>query len=372
MAFISEINMLGGGGANSGEFVEIVLGPDDNPADFVLSAYDENGNLHTTSGLGSGQVRLSSLTGSPDPDNSDFTVYVIPLGIRNAKSDSNEASGVSLTDTSGATNNVLSFYSADSLPPITAQQGAATNAVSDDSLDHTALQNGESYQWDIAGNRTIANKSSGDAVLCVTADARLRTRSGFKRAGDLRVGDLVWTADHDYQPVRWIGKRSVSQQEQDKTPALRPLRIRQDRLGCGTPTRDLLLSAQHRVMLRTALARSRHQTDEVLVAANKLDLLPGIKRHENAGTVEYIHLLFDHHEVIEADGALVESLLLTDYTAPQADAVPITDLGSKPKATRPARPIVEGKQAEELVRLIRRCSQMPVMEADDRPLDATG
>lgn len=63
MAFISEVSFLGGAGARGGEFVEITLGPSDDLADFVVSAYRYNGVLHTGAGITGGEVTLSSLTG---------------------------------------------------------------------------------------------------------------------------------------------------------------------------------------------------------------------------------------------------------------------------------------------------------------------
>ena len=54
---------------------------------------------------------------------------------------------------------------------------------------------------------------------------------------------------------------------------------------------------------------------ELLVPANKLTGLDDIDViHDNPKGVEYFHLLFDHHEIIWANGALTESL----FTGPQA------------------------------------------------------
>ena len=81
MAFISEIHFRSADvGVLGNEFVEVTLGPNDDPADFVLSFYDANGNLDTLiSALGvlNGEVTLSDLTGVPHPANPDFTVFTI-------------------------------------------------------------------------------------------------------------------------------------------------------------------------------------------------------------------------------------------------------------------------------------------------------
>lgn len=194
MAFISEIN-FNGTGISSGEFVEATLGPGDDPADFAVSVYRNTRALHTNAGISGGQVTLSSLSGTPDPDNAAYTVYVIPVGIRNANSDADEGSGVALTDIS-AGGGVISFYSAAANPAFTATAGHAAGATSTSMLDHLSFPSGECVQRDINGNQTYDIISAGDAVLCITSDSRVKTLRGCVRGADLKVGDLVWTLDH--------------------------------------------------------------------------------------------------------------------------------------------------------------------------------
>ena len=75
-------------------------------------------------------------------------------------------------------------------------------------LDHLSFPSGECVQWDINGNQTYDTISAGDAVLCITSDSRVKTLRRCVRGADLKVGDLVWTLDHGYQPIRWIGMGS--------------------------------------------------------------------------------------------------------------------------------------------------------------------
>ena len=55
-------------------------------------------------------------------------------------------------------------------------------------------------------------------------------------------------------------------------------------------------------------------TDEVLVAAKHLLSLDGVELAEDVTEVTYVHVLFDRHEVVYAEGAQSESL----YTGEQA------------------------------------------------------
>ena len=80
-SFISEIFYITTAASSSNpEFIEIALSPDDDPANFVVSFYDTDGNLETNTpaqGAVNGEVRLSDLVGVPDPDNPNWTIYTI-------------------------------------------------------------------------------------------------------------------------------------------------------------------------------------------------------------------------------------------------------------------------------------------------------
>ena len=82
----------------------------------------------------------------------------------------------------------------------------------------------------------------------------------------------------------------------------------------GTPAADLVVSPQHRVLVRSAIAQRMFGTDEVLVAAKQLCLLDGIDVASDMDTVEYFHMLFDQHKVVVSNGAETEAL----YTGAKA------------------------------------------------------
>ncbi len=133
MAFISEINFSGSDAAT--EWAEVALGPDDDPNDFVVSVYRDNGTLHTGAGILFGELNLGDLTFAPtvsvvpDPDDPGWTIYQIPVGIKTAGSDNDEGTGIALTDIS-AGGGVVDFYSVADAPPLTAISGTAGGATS--------------------------------------------------------------------------------------------------------------------------------------------------------------------------------------------------------------------------------------------------
>ena len=151
-------------------------------------------------------------------------------------------------------------------------------------------------------------------IPCFTAGVRLATAKGQRPVEKLAVGDLVETADNGLQPVRWIGMRTLDAVDLAANPNLRPIRIRKGALGDRLPKRDLLVSPQHRMMVRSDVAQALFGTDEVLVAAKHLLALDGVEVAEDLTEITYVHLLFDRHEVVYAEGAQSESL----YTGEQA------------------------------------------------------
>ncbi|WP_289043695.1 Hint domain-containing protein [uncultured Aliiroseovarius sp.] len=151
-------------------------------------------------------------------------------------------------------------------------------------------------------------------VPCLVAGTMVATPDGARPVQDLGVGDLVLTADHGAQPIRWIGGRELNLRDLLLSPKLHPVRIKAGALGQGMPTRDLCVSPQHRMLVRSPVARRMFGGDEVLIAAKKLVGMPGIYVDDVSESVTYYHVLLDDHQVIFAEGAPTESL----FTGPQA------------------------------------------------------
>ncbi|KGJ07057.1 hemolysin [Paracoccus versutus] len=185
--------------------------------------------------------------------------------------------------------------------------------------------------------------------------SRIMAATGEIAIENLKIGDLVLTKGHGMQPVRWIGSRKLSTTELSAMPRLRPIRITAGALGAGTPSTDLLVSPQHRVLVRSKIAQKMFGTSEVLVAAKQLVLLKGFDIAEDVREVEYFHMLFDRHEVVISNGAETESL----YTGPEAlKAVGkaaleeiftiFPELADPTHVPQPARLLPSGRQARKM------------------------
>jgi hypothetical protein len=192
------------------------------------------------------------------------------------------------------------------------------------------------------------------SFICFAAGTLIDTPKGPVAVEDLRPGDLVLTLDHGAQVLRWVGRRDLSLCDLMVNPDLRPVQVAAGALGDGLPLRALRLSPQHRLLVRSVIAERMAGQDEVLVAAKHLAGLPGIAGENGFRAVCYVHLMFDRHEVILAEGAPAESL----FTGPEA----LRAMGPEgrrelrllfPELVRgdvgaPARPLLKGRRARRL------------------------
>ena len=224
-----------------------------------------------------------------------------------------------------------------------------------DNADQDALEAGPllSISLDSLSGDTFAgmtgNREIGDFAPCFAVGTRLATPDGWRPIEDLRIGDRLMTQDHGLQPVQWIGRATCR-----AAGALMPVRISAGALGHGLPCRDLMVSPQHRMLLRSRIAARMMGQHEVLVPAKKLLGLPGVTLADDLATVTYLHLLFDHHEIVFAEGAPTESLLPGPQAiaalGPEVEAelrVLFPDLEAR--GVLPARPIPRGGEQRSLV-----------------------
>ncbi|WP_158644539.1 Hint domain-containing protein [Paracoccus jeotgali] len=145
-------------------------------------------------------------------------------------------------------------------------------------------------------------------VACFAAETLIETADGPVAAGQLSPGLLVRTRDAGLQPLRWVGQRHLTAAELEAAPNLRPIRIRAGALGKNIPAQDLVVSPQHRVLVRSRIAQRIFGTDEVLVAAKQLLMVDGVDVAHDLDRVTYVHFLFDDHQIVISNGAETESM----------------------------------------------------------------
>ncbi|HMO08468.1 MAG TPA: Hint domain-containing protein [Paracoccaceae bacterium] len=152
-----------------------------------------------------------------------------------------------------------------------------------------------------------------NVIPCFTPGTMIATPRGEVPVEELKAGDRVLTRDNGIQEIRWFGARHLDWAALCANPHLKPVLIRKGSLGHGLPERDMMVSPNHRMLVandRTALYFEEH---EVLVAAKHLVGARGVQSIDAAGTT-YLHMMFDRHEVVLANGAWTESFQPGDWT----------------------------------------------------------
>lgn len=144
-------------------------------------------------------------------------------------------------------------------------------------------------------------------LICVARGTMIETAIGPVPVEQLSPDDMVLTVDGPPQPVRWVGSRFVSAMELRADPALRPIRIEAGAFGRNSPSRDLLVSPQHRILLGGSPVELLFGEQEVIVPAKGLVNETSICIDTGVREVEYFHVLFDRHEIMYTEGLATES-----------------------------------------------------------------
>ena len=198
----------------------------------------------------------------------------------------------------------------------TAEDGAGdtlnfSNLIDSGDIIYTTAESGTVTLSD----GTIVNFSNIENVfICFTDGARIATPRGERAIETLVPGDLVLTRDHGPQPVRWIGASTIA-----GTGRAAPIRFAPGVFGNPRP---LFVSPQHRMLYIGSDATLYFDAPEVMVPAKHLVNGTTIRPAERAA-VTYVHLMFDAHEIIRADGVWSESF------HPGAEGLGLLDPGTR-------------------------------------------
>lgn len=157
------------------------------------------------------------------------------------------------------------------------------------------------------------------SIPCFVAGTQIAVPGGEVAVEELVPGDLVLTRDSGAQPLRWIGQRTVAAEGE-----FAPIRIRAGAFGDHD---ELLVSPQHRVLIQDAYAEVLFGESEVLVAAKDLVNDRSVTR-QPGGTVTYVHLLFDEHQVVFSERLATESFLPGPQTTALFEAPQVQEICS--------------------------------------------
>ena len=165
--------------------------------------------------------------------------------------------------------------------------------------------------WVVRGMDDLAQEPDGGAasggVICFMPGTLITTPQGRLPVEALRPGDRVQTKDGGAQPILWVGSRRMTGARLYAMPHLRPIRIRSGALGVDEPDGDLIVSPQHRLLIRGPAALALFNTSEVLVTAQDLLDDHTASVDHSLREVTYIHLLLEQHHILWANGVETES-----------------------------------------------------------------
>ena len=150
------------------------------------------------------------------------------------------------------------------------------------------------------GNGQGGNGQGGDGrgFSCFLKGTKISTPSGDRLVQELQIGDEVQTLT-GRKTIKWIGYNKFTKEEgrawQD---CVMPIRVARFAIGDHTPHRDLYLSPLHCIFFNESLIPVMYLVNEASIAQ---------RMPSDMSAIEYYHIEFDTHEVIYAEGALVES-----------------------------------------------------------------
>ena len=140
--------------------------------------------------------------------------------------------------------------------------------------------------------------TAANEVHCFWGGTKIATPTGEVKVETLKRGDLVLTVDGRALPVIWLGRQTISRLFTDPLRAL-PIRIKAGALADNVPSRDLLLSPDHAVLIDHALVQAGALVNGTsIVRENKVPI-----------NLTYYHVELDEHALILAENTPAESFV---------------------------------------------------------------
>ena len=136
------------------------------------------------------------------------------------------------------------------------------------------------------------------SVGCLLKGTKISTPSGYRPVQELQIGDEVHTLA-GRKAIKWIGYNKFTKEEgrawQD---SVMPIRVARFAIDDHSPHSDLYLSPLHCIFFNEALIPAKY-----LINGNSI----AHGAPSDMSAIEYYHIDLATHEVLYAEGALVES-----------------------------------------------------------------
>ena len=135
-------------------------------------------------------------------------------------------------------------------------------------------------------------------VHCLLKGTKISTPSGNRPVQKLQIGDEVHTLSGP-KAIKWIGYNKFTKEEgRPWQDSVMPIRVARFAIDDQSPHSDLYLSPLHCVFFNRAFIPVKHLINGTSVAPDA---------PSDMSAIEYYHVDLGTHEVLYAEGALVES-----------------------------------------------------------------
>lgn len=145
------------------------------------------------------------------------------------------------------------------------------------------------------------HRGGGKHPYCFLPETRILTPDGELTIESLRIGDLVQTMRGVALPIKWIGRHVYKKSGASWHSNVMPICVLKGAIDDRTPHTDLYLSPWHALLIDGHLM-------PVKDLVNGISIAPAVP--SDTQTLEYFQIVFDTHEVIWAQGAPAETLLV--------------------------------------------------------------
>jgi hypothetical protein len=136
-------------------------------------------------------------------------------------------------------------------------------------------------------------------VHCLLKGTRISTPFGYRSVQELQIGDEVCTLT-GLKTIKWIGRHKFRKEEgRAWHKSVMPVRVASFALDDHSPHSDLYLSPLHCIFFNDALIPVKYLINGKSIAQGA---------PSDMSAIEYYHIDLGTHEVLHAEGALVESL----------------------------------------------------------------
>ncbi len=296
-AYISEIQFFGD---TSREFVEVAVDQGTDVSGYRLHFYMADGTVWRVHDLGGYTATM---------DGKD--VYVLDDSTPGFASSDESGNfyaddALALVDDEGEVIQFISWYGF----TVTATDGPAAGMTSE---NIGSPNNDDSMQSNDEGATYFSqsNQNSGTIPACYGAGTLIATPSGTKRVEDLRIGDEILSACGAPIAVKWLW--SEVQIFKSERLSQMPVLIRKGAFGGQRPSRDLIVSGQHRIAVGVSGQLEDHFAKPGFAPAKALVGLAGITFLTEAESIEWFHIVCDEHSLIWANDILSETMLLAPW-----------------------------------------------------------